>query len=117
MSESADSVPETPSALRSASMRVIDGVDPPLGLDHPLVVRADEAQELVALDHRLGELALQRAQEPHLAGDVGGRIDQAVGAAELGELGAEVTQVVLGLGELLAREAHRVLAGLVGELG
>ena len=98
-------------------MRVVDGVDPPLGLDHPLVVLADEAQELVALDHRLGELALQRAEEPHLAGDVGGRIDEAVLAAEVGEPGAQVAQVVLGLGELLAGEAHRVLARLVGERG
>ena len=97
-------------------MRPVDGGDPPVGLDHPLVLVADEGEQHVALDQRLGELGLQRVQEARLAGHVARGIDDAVLAAEFREALAHHAQVLLGFGELFLGEADRVGARLVGQL-
>ena len=70
----------------------------------------------VAVDQRLGELLVQRVQEPALARHVAGGVDDVVGAAEVGEFLADVAQMRLRLGKFVAGKAHRVLARLVGEL-
>ena len=61
-----------------------------------------------ALDQRLGELGVQRVQE-RLPGDVGRGVDEVQGAAEVADRGAHLAEARLGLGELVAGEAHRVL--------
>ena len=93
-----------------------DRVDPAVGLDHPLVALGGVGGEHVAVDERLGELGLQRRQQPHLPGDVGRGIDDVVGAAEVGEALAHVAEIGLGLVELLAGEADRIVARLLGEV-
>ena len=66
-------------------MRSVIAVDPAVGLHHPLVALAGVARQHVAVDQRLGELGVQRVQEPALPGDVGRGVDEAVRAAEVGE--------------------------------
>ncbi len=92
-----------------------DRLDPAVGLDDALVAVGGVAQQHVALDQRLGELARERVDQPHLSRHVRRRVDDAVLAAEIGEPHAIRRQARLGLAEILGGVADRVAPRLFGQ--